>query len=84
VTVSLDNWLSILLGVVSLAGGVALIRFRVTVAKFFTTIYLSSNTAIAQRTAQSSKPSVMLAVGIVWALIGVGSLAMGIFHHTWS
>jgi hypothetical protein len=81
---SLDNWLSLLLGVVSLAGGSALIRFRVAVSKFFETIYLASNSAITRRTAQSSKPSVMLAVGIVWILIGVGSLAMGILRHTWS
>jgi hypothetical protein len=80
----LNNWLSLGEGLVFLAVGFLLIRFRVSISGFYSRIFGAMNTPLGDREARSSKPGVYLAVGIVSLCCGVGSILMGIFRHQWT
>ena len=79
----LDNLLSLLLGIVFTIGGVAFIVFRTRVVAFYNAIYRGVNTLLTDEVARSTTPRTFVAVGIVFVLIGVGSLLMAALRRDW-
>ena len=81
---SLNNWLSLGLGLFFLAFGVSFIWFRKPISAFYARVFGAMDSSLGDRQARASKPSVYMAVGVVALCCAVAEILMGLFRHQWS
>jgi hypothetical protein len=81
----IQNWLSLVSGIIFLPMGILFIKYRVVVADFNASLQRATGTKFGREAAKrGATPFWMAVVGVFFTCIGIGALAMAVFRHTWS